>query len=69
MTTIELTEHESEYFRLFQEHRDIFQIFVEAGVFDQRSSSVTLSFDHKGVLQTIKRADLLFTRKFDLHQD
>jgi len=61
--TIQLTEEEAFKFIEFQKNYLNFMLLVEKGVFNQRNSAVTLHFDKDGTLQTIQRADFLYSRK------
>ena len=58
-----LLETEAEKWRLFQAHYESFSIMVENGIFSVRNGSVALHFDHQGTLQTIQRADVMYSRK------
>lgn len=49
---------------LFQEHYGVFDLLIKNGVFVQKSASVTLNFDHNGILQTIERKDQLYSARF-----
>lgn len=60
-----IADSEAKKFLLFQEHYDTFSLLAEKEVFTQRNAVVSLFFDHNSVLQTIKRSDYLFARKFD----
>jgi len=64
-TTIFLSNIDAEKFKLFVLHYDTFSILLEKGVFNQRSASISLDFDHNAVLQNIRRNDLLFSRRHE----
>lgn len=64
--TLYLIEKEAEKFLLFQKYYTEFMLLIDKGVFDQKNSAVTLHFDSNGVLQTIQRADFMYSRKHDL---
>lgn len=61
-----LSEIEAKKWMMFQKHYDTFMLLIEKGVFDQRNGSVALHFDNVGTLQTIQRADVLYSKKHDL---
>lgn len=63
-TNIELTPEDVEKFKLFQQYYDTFTALVEAKVFEQKTASITLNFDHDGVLQTIERKDMMYSKRF-----
>ena len=48
---------------LFQQYYDPFTVMVDAGVFSIKNGSVALHFDHEGTLQTIQRADTLYSKR------
>lgn len=58
-------DEEAKQFLLFQQYFDPISILVDQKVFEQKNALVTLFFDHLGVLQSVKRDDYLFSRKFD----
>lgn len=62
---IELTDEDAAKFMLFMKHYDIISVLIEKGVFEQKKCAVTLHFDHNGILQTIQRADFLFSKQFE----
>jgi len=64
--TLILTGAEAELFKEFQRHHELFTLLRERKVFDQKSSAVTLHFDEQGTLQTIQRADFLYSRRHEL---
>lgn len=63
--TIFLTEEEAKKFVLFQKHFNDFMLLVDKQVFDQKNCAVTMHFDQFGTLQTIQRADFLYSRKHE----
>ena len=65
MNVITLSDEDAKNFVLFMEHYDTIKILIERGVFDQKKAAITLHFDHNGVLQTLQRADFLYSRQFD----
>lgn len=48
---------------LFQQHYEPFNVMVDYGVFQVKNGAVSLHFDSNGLLQTIQRADVLYSRK------
>lgn len=64
-TVIYLSPLDVEKFMLFQKYYELFSTLLEKGVFEQRSAMVSLNFDHQGTLQTIQRADFLYSRKHE----
>ncbi len=63
--TIFLTESDAAQFKNFQKYYAEFMLLVNKGVFDQRNGAVTLHFDSNGILQTIQRADYLYSKKHE----
>lgn len=49
--------------KIFQQYYDPFTIMVDYGVFDVKNGAVSMHFDSQGVLQTIQRSDMLFSRR------
>lgn len=62
--TVYLSDEDVVKFKQFMAHYDKIKVLLDADVFNQRSASVSLNFDHNGVLQTIQRSDFLYSRKF-----
>lgn len=60
-----IPDEEAKKWILFQKHYKEFNLLIEKGVFEQKSAAISLHFDHLGVLQTIQRADFLYSRKHD----
>ncbi len=58
-------DEDAQKFLLFQKHYDLFSLLLERGVFDQKNSAVTLHFDAHGVVQTISRADFLYSKRHE----
>lgn len=64
MVNVLLSEVDVIKFKLFMQHYDLFTILLDSKALNQSSASITLNYDHTGTLQTIKREDLLYTKKF-----
>lgn len=62
-TQVFMIPAEAAMFLVFQEHYEAISILLNADVFSQRNGSVTLHFDSNGTLQSIQRADYLYSRK------
>jgi len=60
-----IPDSEAKKWLVFQEHYDFFNLLIERGVHEQKSASVSLHFDHLGVLQNIQRADFLYSKKHE----
>ena len=60
-----ILDGEAEKWILFQKHYNLFSLLIEKDVFNQKNAAISLHFDHLGILQTIQRADFLYSRKFD----
>lgn len=58
-----IPNEEAKKFILFQEYYDNFSILVDSGVFMQKNGAVTLHFDANGTIQTIQRADVLYSKR------
>lgn len=52
-------------FMVFQQHYDVFKVLLDNSVFGQKKATISLNFDHNGILQSIQRNDFLYSRKFD----
>lgn len=64
--TIYISEEDARHFVLFQKHYEVFKALLESKVFEQKKATIALNFDHEGVLQSIQRADFLYTKKHGL---
>lgn len=62
---IYITDDDATKFMLFMEHYDLFVLLLEKGVFEQKKAAITLHFDHLGELQTIQRADFMYSKQFE----
>lgn len=60
-----MPDEEAKQFLLFKEHYEIVKVLLDKGIFDIRNGSVSLHFDGNGVLQTIQRADILYSKRFE----
>lgn len=60
-----LPDETAKKFLLFQEYFDIFSILIDREVFQQKNAAISLHFDNNGTLQTIQRADFLYSRKHE----
>lgn len=49
--------------KLFQEYYEPFNVMVDYGVFAVKNGAVSLHFDSQGILQTIQRADILYSKR------
>jgi hypothetical protein len=58
-------DDEAKKFILFKQYFETFSILLEKGVFEQKSAAITLHFDHLGVLQSVRRADSLYEKRFE----
>lgn len=67
--TIFLSPSEAIEFRNFQKYYTEFMLLVNKGVFDQKNSAITLHFDSNGTLQTIQRADFMYSRRHEMPVD
>lgn len=63
---IYIPDSEAQKWLLFQQYYEPFNIMVERGVFAIKNGGVSMHFDAHGTLQTIQRADFLYSRKKDL---
>lgn len=62
--TIFATDDTAKKFLLFQKYFDIFNVLLENNIFEQKKATIALNFDHNGILQSVQRADFLYTKKF-----
>lgn len=64
--TILLPEEEAKKWMMFQRYYDMFSLMVDRGVFEQKNCSISLHFDHNGILQTIQNSGFLYSRKHEV---
>ncbi len=62
-TTIFLTPIQAEQFIQFQKNHAMFIFLLQNKVFDIKSGSATIHFDHNGVIGKIDRNDTLFDNR------
>lgn len=65
---LELDREEAEAFRLFRQHQENMGVLLRSRVFEVRDADVILSFDQNGVINGIKRHDVLFARRVRLNR-
>lgn len=58
--TVYLNQDEAKKFILFQNYFDTFGILLDAKVFDQRATAITLNIDKQGHIRSIERKDMLY---------
>lgn len=58
-----IPDEEAKLFIEFQKHYSNFMTLVENGVFEQKNGAITLHFDANGTIQTIQRADILYSKR------
>jgi len=58
-----ITTPEAVRWQVFQQYYKPIATMIDAGVFSIVNGSVALHFDSEGTLQTIQRADTLYSRK------
>ena len=64
MNNILLNDIDAIKFKLFMQHYDLFTILLDSQALNQSSASVILNYDHTGTLQSIRREDVLYLKKF-----
>lgn len=62
-----IPDGDAEKFLLFQRYYDTFSLLVESGVFEIKNGSAALHFDKNGELLAINRADILYSKRHNLH--
>lgn len=62
---IYIPDEEAKKFILFQKYFDPFSLLVEKKVFEQKNASISLHFDNQGILQSINREDILYSKRFE----
>jgi hypothetical protein len=62
--TIYLSDEDAVKFKQFMANYDKIKVLLDSGALNQKSASISLNFDHNGILQTVQRADLLYSKKF-----
>lgn len=60
-----IPDEDAKKFLLFQQYYDPFCILLESKFFEQKKATLAVSFDHNGLLQTIQRADFLYSRRYE----
>lgn len=61
---VELTAIEASKFVEYQRHRQLFLTLLEAGVFETKNGTATLSFNHEGMLMEVwTQKELAFKRR------
>lgn len=60
---IYVPDEDATKFLLFQQYYDPFTVLVDNNVFEQKSATILLDFDHLGILQSVRRNDFLYSRK------
>lgn len=65
--TIFLTPVEAERFKDFQRYYELFNFLLDKKVFEQKSASIILNFNHLGNIGSITRNDVLYLsdKKFE----
>ncbi len=63
--TILIPEQKSKKWLLFNQNYETFSIMLDKGVFNVKNGNVVLHFDNNGMLQTIERADILYSKRFE----
>lgn len=61
--TIILTTPEAVMFREYQKDYELFNLLKSHGIFNQKNASITLNFDHNGILQNIQRQDFIYSKR------
>ena len=64
--TVTMNREEATAFREYREHQDNIQLLFKSGFFNVRNADVIISLDQNGVINGIKRHDVLFARKIKL---
>lgn len=58
--TLILTAVETERWKEFQKHYELFNFLLEKKVFDQKGASIVLNFNNTGGIGSITRSDVLY---------
>lgn len=56
---------EAEKYMLFLKHYDLFTLLLKRDVFNQKNASVTLDFDNSGILSSVRRTDILYSKRHE----
>jgi hypothetical protein len=64
MNNILLSDLDVIKFQLFMQHYDLFTTLLDSQALNQKSANIILCYDYLGTLQTIKREDVLYNKKF-----
>lgn len=60
-----MPDEDAKKFIVFQKYYQPISLLVEHNVFEQKNAAISLNFDHLGILQTIDRKDILYSKRFD----
>ena len=60
---VDMSEIQAERFVQFQKYYQLFETFLDAGLFELKNGSATLHYDHMGNLQEIDFNQVKFKRK------
>lgn len=52
-------------FIVFQHYYEPISLLIDRKVFEQKNATVSLRFDHLGILQSIDRQDILYSKRFE----
>lgn len=60
-----IPDNEAKQFLIFQQYFIPINILIEKKVFEQKNATILLDFDKYGNMQSIRRNDLLYSKRFD----
>lgn len=64
--TIFATDEVARKFVLFQKYFEPISVLIDKRALEQKNCAVTMHFDQNGILQTVQRADVLYSRRHEL---
>lgn len=60
-----IPDEEARKFIVFKKYYDTFSLMIEKNVFETKNGSISLHFDRNGILQSIQRSDILYSKRFE----
>lgn len=60
-----IPNEEAKRFLIFQQYYEPVSLLIDKKVFEQKNATVLLDFDHLGILQSVRRNDILYSKRFD----
>lgn len=65
LIAVYIPDEEAKKFLIFQQYYQPIGLLIDRKVFEQKNATISLDFDNLGMLQTIRRNDFLYSKRFD----